>query len=173
MAEEEDTMSQDDKPQDDDWLWRDVEQHQARAVKRLDADADDAPLADGYGLPLAPPGADSLADLTRALARDLIAAGFTIHDCAGKAPGGGVCLTPASNKRGVLVTWTQHDAAEAVLRDSHHDIQEEMNCAVANVVTMLGYPIEGYGQAGAHIVTGARRPDELNEPDDGDSDSER
>ena len=44
-----------------------------------------------------PPGTDSLADLTWALARDLIAAGFKIHDCAGKAPGGGVCLTPGSN----------------------------------------------------------------------------
>lgn len=117
-------------------------------AKRLDADADDAPLANGYGLPLAPPGTDPLADLTRALARDLIAAGFTIHDCAGKAPGGGVCLTPASDRRGVIVTWTQHDAAEAVLGyGRYRDIQEEMNCTVADVVTTLGYPIEGYGQA--------------------------
>lgn len=44
-------------------------------------------LADGFGMPLVPPGTDPLADLTRALARDLIAAGFEIHDCAGKAPG--------------------------------------------------------------------------------------
>lgn len=163
-------MSDDADPQDDDWLWRDVEQHEVRAVKRLDADADDAPLADGYGLPLAPPGADPLADLTRALARDLIAAGFTIHDCAGKAPGGGVCLTPASDRRGVIVTWTQHDAAEAVLGyGRYRDIQEEMNCVVADVVTTLGYPIEGYGQAGAHVVTGPRpvgEPDNNADEDD-------
>ncbi len=165
-------MSDDANPQDaDDWLWRDVEQHEARAVKRLDADA---ALADGYGLPLAPPGADPLADLTRALAPDLIAAGFTIHDCAGKAPGAGVCLTPASDRRGVIVTWTQHDAAEAVLGYSRYrDIQEEMNCAVADVVTTLGYPIEGYGQAGAHVVTGQRPPDEPDDADEGDDDSER
>ncbi len=65
-----------------------IEQDQLRALKRLDADADAVVLADGFGMPLPPPGTDPLADLTRALARDLIAAGFEIHDCAGKAPGG-------------------------------------------------------------------------------------
>lgn len=48
-------------------------------------DADGAPLVDGLGMPLAP-GADVVADMARALARDLIAAGFDIHDCAGKVP---------------------------------------------------------------------------------------
>lgn len=59
------------------------------------------------GCPSLPRGPTPLADLTRALARDLIAAGFEIHDCAGKAPGAGVCLTPGSNAQGVIVTWTQ------------------------------------------------------------------
>jgi hypothetical protein len=141
---------------DDDWLWRDVEQHQARAIKRLEANVDAVPLADGGGMPLAPPGSDATADLTRALARDLIAAGFVVHDCAGKAPGGGVCLTPASDLRGVIVTWTQHDAAEAALGYRRHsDIQEQMNCALADVLVTIGYAVEAYGQATAHIVTGS------------------
>ena len=144
----------------DDDLWRDVEQHELRAVKRLDADADSAPLSDGYHMPLPPPGVEPFADLARALARDLIAAGFTIDDCAAKAPGGGVCLTPASNAQGVIVTWTQHDAAEAALGWSHASaLQEQMNFTLADVLSTIGYPVQDFGQATAHIVTGLRPKD--------------
>ncbi len=136
---------------------RDIEQDQQRVLKRLDADAYAAPLADGIGMPLAPPGTEPLADLTRAMARDLIAAGFAIHDCAGKAPGGGVCLTPAANAQGVIVTWTQHDASEAALGYSRYaDLQEQMNYALADVLTTMGYPVEGFGQATARLVRGPR-----------------
>lgn len=147
-------------PEDGGQLWQDIEQDQLRALKRLDADADGVALADGFGMPLAPRGTDPLADLTRALARDLIAAGFEIHDCADKAPGGGVCLTPGSNAQGVIVTWTQHDAAEAAFGYGRQsDLQEHMNYALAEVLTMIGYPVEGFGQATAHLVTGPRMVD--------------
>ena len=124
-------MSDEAVPDHGDQVWRDIEQDQLRALKRLDADADCAPLANAFGMPLAAPGTEPLADLTRALARDLIAAGFSIHDCAGKAPGGGVCLTPGSNAEGVIVTWTQHDAGEAAFGYNRHtDLQEQMNYAL-------------------------------------------
>lgn len=154
-------MSDEPAPDNSDQLWRDIEQDQLRALKRLDADADCAPLADGFGMPLAPPGTDALADLTRALALDLIAAGFEIHDCAGKAPGGGICLTPGANAQGVIVTWTQHDAAQGAFGYSRHvDLQEQMNFALADLLTTMGYPVEGFGQATAHLVTGPRPVDE-------------
>ncbi len=38
-------------PKADDFLWRDVAQHQVRALKRLDADADPATLATPTGSP--------------------------------------------------------------------------------------------------------------------------
>ena len=149
-------MSNEPAP-DGDQVWHDIERDQLRALKRLDADAERAPLADGVGMPLSPPGTDPLADLTRAVARDLIAAGFAVHDCAGKAPSGGVCLTPAANAQGVIVTWTQHDASEAAFGYSRYsDLQEQMNYALADVLTTLGYPVGGYGQATAHLVTGPR-----------------
>ena len=161
VAREPDAQMIEQGPHDDDDLWRDVEQHELRAVKRLDADADNAPLSDGYHMALPPPGVEPFADLTRAMARDLVAAGFTIHDCAGKAPGGGVCLTPASNAEGVIVTWTQHDAAEAALGWSRASaLQEQMNFALADVLATMGYPVKDFGQATAHIVTGPRPRDE-------------
>ncbi|MDP1804729.1 MAG: hypothetical protein Q8K72_06150 [Acidimicrobiales bacterium] len=45
-------------------MGREVEQDQLRALKRLEADADAVALADGFGMPLAAPGTDLLADLT-------------------------------------------------------------------------------------------------------------
>ena len=157
-------MSGEAVPDHGDQVWRDIEQDQLRALKRLDADADCAPLADAFGMPLAAQGTEPLADLTRALARDLIAAGFNIHDCAGKVPGGGVCLTPGSSAEGVIVTWTQHDASEAAFGYSRHtDLQEQMNCGLADLLTTMGYPIEDFGQASAHIVTGPRPADETDD----------
>lgn len=141
--------------------WADEEHRQRRALKRLEADADCAPLADGFGMRLAAPGTDPLADLTRALARDLIAAGLEVHDCAGKAPGGGVCLTPSPNTGGVIVTWAQHDAAEAAFGYGRHvDLQELMNEHLADVLATIGYTVENFGQATAHLVRDQRRASE-------------
>ena len=160
-------MSHNAGADDDGGVRSEIEQDQLRALKRLGADADAVALADGFGMPLAPPGTDPLADLTRALARDLIAAGFEIHDCAGKAPGGGVCLTPGSNAQGVIVTWTQHDAAEAAFGYSRQtSVQEQMNYALADVLTTIGYPVEAFGQAAAHLVTEPRMIDEIAGDDD-------
>lgn len=54
----------DDVGEDDRGVGREVEQDQLRALKRLEADADAVALADGFGMPLAAPGTDLLADLT-------------------------------------------------------------------------------------------------------------
>ena len=153
----------DDRPVEDegDQLGGAVDQEQLRALKRLEADVDDVRLSDGFGMRLALPGAVFSADLTRSLVRDLVAAGFAIHDCAGNAPGGGVCLTAATSSEGVIVTWTQHDAAEAALGYRRYaDIQEQMNYALADILTTMGYPVEEFGQAGANLVTGPRSPEE-------------
>ena len=112
------------------------------------------------GCPSLPRGPTPLADLTRALARGLIAAGFEIHDCAGKAPGAGVCLTPGSNAQGVIVTWTQPTPPRPPSGLRPPRAKEHMNCALADVLTMIGYPVEGFGQATAHLVTGPRMVDD-------------
>lgn len=161
------TMSDQSAADEGDQRWRDIEQDQLRALKRLDADVAGVRLSDGFGTPLVPPGTEPIADLARALARDLIAAGFEIHDCAAKAPGGGVCLTPGADAGGVIVTWTQHDASEAALGYGRHaDIQEQMNYAVADVLTTIGYPVEEFGQAGANLVTGPRPAYEAHDASD-------
>lgn len=60
----------------------------------------------------------------------------------------------------MIVTWTQHDAAEAAFGYGRQsDLQEHMNYALADVLTMIGYPVEGFGQATAHLVTGPRMVD--------------
>ena len=42
------------------------------------------------------------------VARSLVSAGFRLHDRAGPATTGGVCLTPCPAEAGVIITWTTH-----------------------------------------------------------------
>jgi hypothetical protein len=129
----------------------DVQQLQAQAVKRLDADVDTVPLADGFGDPIRHGELPLLDNLVRAL----VAVGFTIHDCAGHAPGGGVCLTPLTTQEGIAITWTKHDAAETELAwDASSEIQTLMNDALADVALLLGFKVEPFGTGGSNRVTG-------------------
>jgi hypothetical protein len=117
-------------------------------------------LSDGWGCRLR--ADDPQHQLAVGIARDLRAAGFELHDCAAHAPTGGVCLTPSSSPpasyAGVIVTWTQHDvlAHAGDLFGVHSDVQEVMNYALADVLAILGWRVEQFGQASAHIVTGPR-----------------
>jgi len=132
-----------------------TEMMQAQAVKRLAADVDEVALSDGYGNHLRP-GALPLLD---ALARSLVTAGFTIHDCAGRAPGGGVCLTPLTTQDGIVITWTQHDAAETELAwEASQEVQTTMNRDLACIAVVLGFEVEPFGSAGARRVTGLAGP---------------
>jgi hypothetical protein len=110
-------------------------------------------LSDGYGARLT---WHPQADLAREVATALVEAGFELHHCAAKAATGGVCLTPTSDPDGVIVAWTQHDrmAVEFVHGyDAYVGVQETMNYAVADVLVAMGFAVEGFGQASAHIVT--------------------
>ena len=53
-------MSDEAVPDHGDQVWRDIEQDQLRALKRLDADVDCVPLADAFGMPLAARGTEPL-----------------------------------------------------------------------------------------------------------------
>jgi hypothetical protein len=107
------------------------------------------------------------AALLREVATALVEAGFDLHDCASARGGsralGGVCLTPSSPggsghpAGGVIVGWTQHDrmAVDHVRGyPAYQGVQETMNYAVADALTALGFQVEGFGEASAHIVTG-------------------
>ncbi len=79
------TTGDEGAPKAGDFLWRDVAQHQVRALKRLDADADRVTLATPTGSPSPQPHG--------ALRVDVIAAGFDIqarptrdHWCSAAAP---------------------------------------------------------------------------------------
>lgn len=140
-----------EEPGDDEPV--EVRQARAQAVKRLEADVDLVALSDAYGDPLRE--GDERRPLLNALVRALVTAGFNIHDCAGHAPGGGVCLTPLTTQEGIAMTWTQHDAAEAELAwDARDEVQLLMNDGLADVVALLGFVVEAFGTGGAHRVTG-------------------
>lgn len=112
-------------------------------------------LSDGHGdrFRLGDPAATLPAHVTRTL----VAAGFAIHDCAAHDRAGGVCLTPDSaSPRGVIVTWTTHDALAVDPRryGEHQNVQDVMNTALGRVLVATGRHVECFGQGGAHIVTG-------------------
>lgn len=95
------------------------------------------------------------------LAKDLVRSGLEIHDCLADAPGGGVCLTPTSSRDGILVTWTQHDAAYHSNRPEsrghpYTEVQDIMSDTLCDLLITLGYAVEGYGPASANLVTGKR-----------------
>jgi len=119
-------------------------------------------------MPLAPPGTDAPATspgrwrgTSSPPASRSTTAPARIRACASR---------PDPNAEGVIVTWTQHDAAEAVFGYGRpSDLQEQMNYALADVLTMIGYPVEGFGQATAHLVTGPKKVDEAGEITEGGS----
>lgn len=129
-------------------------QDDTRVGLHEDAESELAKLTDGHGEPLRL--GDQLTTLAADLTRSLVTAGFVIHRCASHDRTGGVCLTTSSRPHGALLTWTTHEALAAGgghIRE-HSDVQDVMNIALAEVVTALGWNVQAFGDAGAHIVTG-------------------
>jgi hypothetical protein len=99
--------------------------------------------------------ADALTTLLVEVSAALVEAGLALHDSAGDSPSGGVCLVPDPGRRGILVTWRQHDrmslervrgaAVEAA-------VQRTMNAAIADVLTEMGFPVTPVGTTGCHLV---------------------
>jgi hypothetical protein len=93
---------------------------------------------------------DPLTTLVVELTAALVEAGLAVHDCAGRslegaAEAGGVCLTPAPARSGVVVSWRQHDRMSVEqVRGAAADaaVQELMNGAVAGILETFGYPVE-------------------------------
>ncbi|HKT04965.1 MAG TPA: hypothetical protein VJT31_36075 [Rugosimonospora sp.] len=110
-------------------------------------------------------------DLAVEIGTALVESGFELHHCDAHDPRGGVCLTPTSatsgEGAGVIVAWTQHDRqAKAHIRgyDAYVGVQETMNYALADVLAALGFTVQPFGQATAHLVVAG--PTDLRQPQD-------
>ncbi|MGY5884118.1 hypothetical protein [Modestobacter lacusdianchii] len=102
---------------------------------------------------------DELVTLVVDVAAALVESGLPLHDCAGGAPAGGVCLSPEPGRHGIVVSWHQHDrmGREQVRgAAAHAAVQQAMNAAVADCLQALGYPVEPFGASGCVLVTVAR-----------------
>jgi hypothetical protein len=126
------TLARRTSPQELSWL-----AHLGGQLDRLGEDWDDV-LSD----------TDALTTLLVELTAALVEAGLPVHDCAGRGDGapeaGGVCLTPAPDREGVVVSWRQHDRMSVEqVRGAAADaaVQDAMNRAVATVLGVLGYPV--------------------------------
>lgn len=118
-----------------------------------------ARMSNGWGERLTPGSTSE--QLTLSLARTLVEAGFEIHDCAANARTGGVCLTPTSQRSGVIVTWTTHDTLRRDPRrhEDDHDVHQVMNYALFDALWALGWDVREYGKADANLVVGRRARD--------------
>lgn len=141
------TLARRTSPQELAWL-----AHLGEQLDRLGDDWDDV-LSD----------TDPLTTLVVELTAALVEAGLPVHDCAGRslegAPeAGGVCLTPAPCRTGVVVSWRQHDRMSVEqVRGAVADaaVQQVMNRAVADVLGTLGYAVEVLGGGSGSVVRGA------------------
>jgi hypothetical protein len=103
---------------------------------------------------------DELVTLVVEVAAALVEAGLSVHDCIGQNPAGGVCLTPEQERRGVLVSWHQHDRmSRDQVRGAETDeaVQRTMNAAVADSLRHMGFDVQSFGSAGTCLVTAAER----------------
>ena len=99
--------------------------------------------------------ADALTTLLVEVSAALVEAGLSLHDAAGDSPAGGVCLTPDPARRGILVTWRQHDrmSLERVRGEVvEAAVERTMNAAIADVLTAMGFPVTPVGTTGCHLV---------------------
>lgn len=105
---------------------------------------------DGFS-PLTPP------PMLAELARSLVEAGLTLHDCTARKPTGGVCLTPSSTlPGGIIVTW---EPGNALARDdsrrlAYRAVRDIMNLALGDILLDLGYDVRETGPGGANVVVG-------------------
>ena len=127
---------------------------QARSSLRVQLREELPKLSDGWDqrVTTTHPAAATLC----ALAEALMEAGFTLHDCAARSSLGGVCLTPSTHDKGVVVTWATHDALARDPRRAGQgtDVHDLMNYALADVLTALGWDVASYGHSTAHLVRG-------------------
>ena len=127
----------------------------AEAVRGV-LSADGYPLAEG----------DPPASLVRDVARSLIEAGFTLHQCDQHDPLyrlGGVCLMPipgesGTGHRGIAVSWTTHNLL--LLDWYRYGIYRRtlrlMNAALGGILHGSGYRVQELSTGGAWLVTGRR-----------------
>lgn len=103
---------------------------------------------------------DPLTTLVVEVAAALVETGLTLHDCAGRSPSGGVCLSPAPAFSGILVNWQRHDRLSVEqVRGSGADraVQRTMNAAVADLLAQLGFAVEPVGPTGCPLVVAPQR----------------
>jgi hypothetical protein len=130
------------RPSPQDWAWL---AHLGEQLERL-PDGWDAELSDD----------DPLATLVVEVAAALAEAGLPLHDSTGAGSGiGGACLTPEPALGGVVLTWRQHDRmsvdqAHGVGADA--TVQQVMNRALADVLTVRGFAVDAFGGATGHVV---------------------
>ena len=99
---------------------------------------------------------DALTTLAVEVTAALLEVGLPLYDAQAGAGAGGVCLSPAPDHRGVLVTWHQHDwmsvqrtrGVEADLA-----VSQTMNAAVAHVLSDMDFLVEPFGGTGCCLVT--------------------
>ncbi|WP_448615216.1 hypothetical protein [Modestobacter sp. URMC 112] len=99
---------------------------------------------------------DELTTLVVEVAAALVEAGLPLHDCVGEEPAGGVCLTPESGHRGIVVSWHRHDRmGRQQVRGAAMDaaVQEAMNDVIGDLLAMAGFRVEPFGSAGVSLVT--------------------
>jgi hypothetical protein len=97
---------------------------------------------------------DPVTTLAVEVAAVLVEAGLALHDCAGDATSGGVCLTPASGLSGLLVSWHQHERAthREVRAPAADAAQRTMSGAVADVLLHHGFAVQPLGGGESHLV---------------------
>lgn len=99
---------------------------------------------------------DALTTLVVEVAAALVEAGLPLHDCVGKEPAGGVCLTPGPHYGGIVVSWHQHDRMSSQrVRGAAMEqvVQRTMNAAIAELLDRMGFEVETFGDAGCSLVT--------------------
>jgi len=94
--------------------------------------------------------------LFEAVCQDLESVGFTLHDCVHNSGPGRVCVTSVG-EFGVLVTWNQPSADDAVDGEVIQSIQVAMNTSITVVLDLLGYGVEEFGLGSACRVMGRNR----------------
>jgi hypothetical protein len=99
---------------------------------------------------------DALTTLVVEVAAALLEVGLPLYDGQGGSGSGGVCLTPAPEQRGVLVTWRQHDWMSVQrTRGPEADlaVSQTMNAAVAHVLHDMDFLVEPFDGTGCCLVT--------------------
>jgi hypothetical protein len=130
------------RPSPQDWAWL---AHLAEQLERLPDDWD-------MGFSEEDPLVTLVVEVTAALAES----GLTVHDAAGTgSEAGGACLIPEPALGGIVVTWRQHDRMgldQVHGADIDGALQQVMNRAVGDVLTLRGFSVEVFGQGSGHVV---------------------